>query len=489
MPNRVSRCVLSLTLFMFLLALAPATDLEGITTQSTAVVSEPEKQRMLVAYAPHGRIAIDGDANFSDTALLEGWPGDGSPENPFIIDGLDINVGYAGGYCISINNTLVSFTISNCNLSSMPGGIILSAGIHLENVTNGELVNNNISTGFDGISLLSSDSNTVSDNTCYNNWIDIILVSSHFNIVENNIGEIILESSHSNTVENNISYISLESSHSNIVDNNIGDISLESSNSNTIISNICTNNENGIFFTGSHNTVANNTCTNGEFGISFSGSHNNVTNNNCSNNTEYGIYLSNAESNTVSYNTCNNNSHGIYTTDSDSNTVMNNNCSNNTEFGIYLNNAESNTVSYNTCNNNNYGIFLYDSHLNTVANNICNYNGIGIYLDLSETNTVAHNTCLRNTEHDIYLSDSEFNTVENNITTLTYSVILLLGGVLFLLPLGIVVVGFRKRMVSPKGDKDDIAVPARYRLVSWFRQRRSLKHEDVDDYFEPDSSD
>ncbi|MHA1909534.1 MAG: hypothetical protein ACW98Y_19705, partial [Candidatus Thorarchaeota archaeon] len=93
MPNRVSRCFLLLTLFMFLLALAtnvtPLADLEGIAAQPTTGVSEPEERGMLVAGTPHGPIAIDGDASFSDIAQLEGWPGDGSPENPYIIDGLD----------------------------------------------------------------------------------------------------------------------------------------------------------------------------------------------------------------------------------------------------------------------------------------------------------------------------------------------------------------------------------------------------------------
>ena len=71
------------------------------------------------------RIAIDGDANFSDTALLEGWPGDGSPENPFIIDGLDIDVSpdhddcpcVSMGNCITIRNTRVDFNIRNCNVT------------------------------------------------------------------------------------------------------------------------------------------------------------------------------------------------------------------------------------------------------------------------------------------------------------------------------------------------------------------------------------
>jgi parallel beta-helix repeat protein len=129
----------------------------------------------------------------------------------------------------------------------------------------------------------------------------------------------------------------------------------------------------------------------------------------------------------------------------------------------------------------------------------------GIYLYESDTNTVVKNTCLDNAEDDIFLEDSDSNIVENNITTGFYSGLLLLGGVLFLLPLGIVVLGSRWHIASAiiqrtryrlvfwirkrKGDQDEIIVPTRYRLVSWLHERRSLKHVDVDETLEPESSD
>jgi len=102
---------------------------------------------------------------------------------------------------------------------------------------------------------------------------------------------------------------------------------------------------------------------------------------------------------------------------------------------------------------------------------------------------VTYNTCLSNTEHDIYFDQSDSNTMESNITTESYYGLLLLGGVLLLLPLGIVILGSRRRTVSLNGYKDNIAVPAGYRLVSWFRKRRFLNHVDVDETPEPDSSD
>ncbi|MHA2210935.1 MAG: NosD domain-containing protein, partial [Candidatus Thorarchaeota archaeon] len=214
MPARVSRCFLSLTLFMFLLALTPVADLDGIATQPVMLVSEPEKQGILPAGTPHDPIVIWGDANFSATALLEGWPGDGSPENPFIIDGLDIDLGGETGNCIIIWDTRVSFTISNCKLTGAEGYFLgdgfLGSGILLYNVAKGELVNNIVNSNAQGIFLMYSTSNSLVNNTCNSNNIGIELEESGYNTMANNtcsdnaIAGILLDSSHYNTVTNNI---------------------------------------------------------------------------------------------------------------------------------------------------------------------------------------------------------------------------------------------------------------------------------------------
>jgi hypothetical protein len=46
-----------------------------------------------------------------------------------------------------------------------------------------------------------------------------------------------------------------------------------------------------------------------------------------------------------------------------------------------------------------------------------------------------------------------------------------------------------KRIAFEKSYKDDISIPIRYRIVSWFRKRRALKHVDADERLEHDSSD
>jgi len=131
----------------------------GSITQ-TSIVSTDEPQSMIVdselfkvpnyiAGTPHAPIFIDGDANFSDTASAEGWSGNGSEGDPYIIDGLTIDRGGSAGDCISISNTRVNFTISNCNLTG--ASVNPGAGIYLDNVTHGEITGNLIHNNFNNI--------------------------------------------------------------------------------------------------------------------------------------------------------------------------------------------------------------------------------------------------------------------------------------------------------------------------------------------------
>ncbi|MFX1261318.1 MAG: nitrous oxide reductase family maturation protein NosD [Promethearchaeota archaeon] len=345
---------------------------------------------------PHGAIAIDGDANFSATALSEGWPGDGSPENPYVINGLDIYLGGNNESCIVISDTRVSFTISNCNCTS--GNIYWEGpgpeyvGISLDNVANGKLVNNICKYNDYGIRLSNSYSNTVANNTCTGNILAIYLYDSY-----------------SNTVANNT------------CNNNRASIELRSSVSNTVANNTCNNNFGGITILSfsDSNTVANNTCNNNRWGwgIGLWGSDSNtVTNNTCNDNPDYGIRLDGwdigagggSDSNTVANNICTNSDIGISVSESSDNTVSDNTC-NSDDIGIRLFLSDSNTVENNVCYINDVGISLNESTHNTLTNNICNDNRIGIYLDdESEFNIVENNTFWGNTEHDIvYASELE----------------------------------------------------------------------------------
>lgn len=67
------------------------------------------------AYAPHDCIRIEGDAQFLINATAEGWTGDGSATNPYVISGYSIDA--HGAYnCIFISNLSYHMVIKECDL-------------------------------------------------------------------------------------------------------------------------------------------------------------------------------------------------------------------------------------------------------------------------------------------------------------------------------------------------------------------------------------
>jgi len=157
-------------------------DSDNTTTRANEAIDEPETRNLYLAGAPHAPIVIDGDANFSDTATLEGWPGDGSSETPYIIAGLDIDLDGSPGHCINISNTRANFTISNCNLAgaSMDPG----AGIYLNNVQNAKIVDNFCQLNTHGVFILGRGSRNciLINNTCTQNAISGIQLTAPLNI-------------------------------------------------------------------------------------------------------------------------------------------------------------------------------------------------------------------------------------------------------------------------------------------------------------------
>ncbi|MFX1416207.1 MAG: NosD domain-containing protein [Promethearchaeota archaeon] len=449
--NKVSRCFLSVASFMFLLALAvsvtPVADLDGIAHQSTTAVSDTKRGGMLLAGTPHSPIAIDGDANFSDTALLEGWPGDGSPENPYIIENYNIDVNYADVSCIEIRDIASTyFIIRGCTVTGAIVGRIgypSQAGIYLYNVNYGKktyitrICDNTCYGNYFGIRLEDCYAILVADNTCSENSFEGIAVngeSSSRNLVtgnlcvgnENGIG--IGANTFENMVLNNRVYNNQDAGihfwlgFDTVVQENDCQGNIEygicirgESTGNQILDNLCVANNVGIFlYTADYNVIANNTCNSNDIGISLDESDSNtVTDNTCSRNFEDGIFLGHSDSSTVDNNNCNSNDIGISLDESDSNTVTDNTCSRNFEDGIFLGHSDSSTVDNNNCNSNEIGIALFFSRNNTVVNSFCSNNRIGISLDVSDANTVDNNNCNSN-EIGISLDESDSNTVTDN---------------------------------------------------------------------------
>ncbi|UCG89908.1 MAG: right-handed parallel beta-helix repeat-containing protein [Candidatus Heimdallarchaeota archaeon] len=136
-----------------------------------------------IMYESHAPISISSNSEFNDLIIYEGWEGDGSYSDPYIIDGLSIT---GSGTLIKIHNTNVHFKISNCLLTDG------EKGVDFYQVSNGMILDCTISDNArDGIYLFESDSITIEGNDIKNNgWRGIWTYhSTELNIHDNTFSD------------------------------------------------------------------------------------------------------------------------------------------------------------------------------------------------------------------------------------------------------------------------------------------------------------
>ncbi len=168
----------------------------------------------------HGKIRINSNVQFKILAQKEGWPGNGTPDDPYIIEGYSIDA-HASGPAIYIANTTVYFilrnnTIYNVSSKLLIGNMVMSLykvpyGIMLINVKHGTVENNTLRDSFVGISLYSSSQNVIRGNNVSRAAMGIYLdIMSSNNTVVNNICDVIYSGinigydSNSNVVKDNV---------------------------------------------------------------------------------------------------------------------------------------------------------------------------------------------------------------------------------------------------------------------------------------------
>ncbi len=388
------------------------------------------------SYIPHNPIRINSNAEFTSMAGLEGWVGDGSPGNPYIIEGYDIN-GSGYGYCIYIGNTTVYFEVRDSYLHEASGvesfPYYTDTGIIMYNVQNGTIANNTASKNDNGIHLYFSNRNTIANNNASSNIAyDIILSSSSSNIIANNTASsnnpygIRLSSSDRNTITNNTA------------SNNKYGISLDSSSNNTITNNTASKNEYGILFQFSSScTMANNKMMeSGIYILSELLEHWN-THNIDTTNTVNGkpvhywknriggivplgagqVILVNSTNVVVENQNVSDGSVGIIIGFSNGNIITNNTASSNSRFGISLSRSSNNAITYNNASYNELdGIVLYESRNNTITyNNASSNKYYGLYLlSSSDSNTIANNIVSSSSWDGISVSSSSNNKISHN---------------------------------------------------------------------------
>ncbi len=255
---------------------------------------------------PHSPIYIFGDSGFVPASGVTG--GSGISEDPYIIEGWDINASHNVG--IMIRHTRAHFIIRNVFIHDgwIDGGY---HGISLFNVTNGEVSGASITRNADGILLSSSLNNSISGNNITNNGDGISLSGSSNNTVSgnnitaNNGDGISLSGSSNNTVSGN-----------NITANNWDGIQLDSSSNNNTLTanNVEGNPSTGIRVGGSmNNVIFGNNVVHSDNGIDIVGVlFTTISRNHIAENNQYGIILDAASNNTISANNITNNDLGIF---------------------------------------------------------------------------------------------------------------------------------------------------------------------------------
>jgi parallel beta-helix repeat protein len=121
----------------------------------------------------HAPILINGNAGFLGPNATTGiTTGSGTPSDPYVIEGWDIDASAANG--IVIENTTVYFIIRDCHIDGNSSNL----GIYLLNCINGTLNNNTFSNSTYGIYLESSSSNIISCNHVRDNTLQGIYIDS-----------------------------------------------------------------------------------------------------------------------------------------------------------------------------------------------------------------------------------------------------------------------------------------------------------------------
>lgn len=255
-----------------------------------------------------------------------------------MIGGLDTSNTY--GVYVYSEVGLTNITIKNLRVSDWWG-----SGIRYEDIENGSIENNTLSSNYLGIRIDSSEDNKISGNRLYDNGDAIYLISSTRNTVTGNKVS-------SNTPGNGIRLYS--SNYNTLTDNTVlgipfSGVRLYSSNYNKIMNNIVNSQgtdaigEEGISLRSSsnYNTLENNTISNNWNGISLEYSSENLVDANNIRSSENGIFIGPSKNNTLTGNTVSNSDlYGIYVHPSTSNIIYDNRFNNTVNF--YFSGASAN---------------------------------------------------------------------------------------------------------------------------------------------------
>ena len=292
-------------------------------------------------------------------------------------------------------------------------------GIILDGTISTTLKNNNVNSNVNfGIYLSDSGSNSLINNKVFNSSNGINLVFSSGNTIqENTISDETIDSNTHAIFMNNSNNNNLQS---NTVSSSDYGIAMRYSNNNNLVNNTANNNNRGIYLTltSSMNTLSENKANSNLMnGIILSScNNNNLVGNTATLNTFSGINLDKANNNNLTNNNASLNRKGIYISASSSGNMLSGNKANsNNGNGIILENSGDNNLTGNTAGSNtDNGIYLWSSDNSKLDSNIVSSNYRGIYLVTSNGTTISKNTVSDNTDYGMLFSLSDSNTFSRN---------------------------------------------------------------------------
>ncbi len=372
----------------------------------------------------HGPIIIRSDEDFAS----QGWPGNGTRENPYHIADLQflVIVTYS---MVRISNTRVHFIVSNCWMEKQSGTDV-EIGIKLTNVTNGVIVNTVFTGLHSGAIIHESEANDLVNNSCFN--IDEGFTVFHSNTTSlvnntcyNSRRGILVRESNSITITNNTCFdadfglLIFDSFSTQIINNTIRNSRYFGCEIYPVYDNILANNSlvNCGFFFGAWEEMSWVGFTDAptRVGVGSSVDVNTQITGNTVNQRPLLLFLGrvdftvplgggqiillNCSSVTVQDQNLMYASIAIFLCFTKRSRVFNNTCIGNSVNGIRMQNCEYITVNNNLCNNNSISGMTLDQTVNTsLTENRCNYNswGSGIHLIESYDNQLLNNTCLDN---------------------------------------------------------------------------------------------
>ncbi len=124
-------------------------------------------------------IEIVGNEDF----LLQGWPGNGTPEDPYVISDLTF---YPQGFGIRVISTDVHFVVRNCTFAVGDVGPAME-GIELDHVVGARIENCSFANIWTSISIQSSHNITI-EQCVVESGLDAVTVKASYDIIVTNIG-------------------------------------------------------------------------------------------------------------------------------------------------------------------------------------------------------------------------------------------------------------------------------------------------------------